>query len=177
MNKNSINEVAKTYQRLVESAPPEPSVSSTNPGPNPGPLPGPGPVPGPGQVVSKKALWGNAALAAGSGIAGYYGTNYIADKMRGDNAVKNWKPDEFNRGVASFTNAITGTKVEGISKSLANEFKAMHETLGALSAEMTRNQPGRVGPQLQKQKDVESAMRAGGNTLDQNAPASYLPPT
>ena len=35
MNKNSINEVAKTYQRLVESAPTEPSVSSTNPGPNP----------------------------------------------------------------------------------------------------------------------------------------------
>lgn len=121
----------------------------------------------------RKGIGIGAAGLAG-GLAGYYGTEALSNLFKDNNSIKQYKPDEFAKGVYYFQEVLS--PIAGISKALSKEIQAALASIGELQGEFTRRAPGQMAPSLKRREEVAKAMGSGINSPSQGASnVDYLP--
>lgn len=121
----------------------------------------------------RKGIGIGAAGLAG-GLAGYYGTEAISNFFKDNNSIKQYKPDEFAKGVYYFQEVLS--PIAGISKALSKEIQAALASIGELQGEFARRAPGQMAPSLKRREEVAKAMGSGINSPSQGASnVDYLP--
>jgi len=155
--------------------PPNPAPVPPNPAPvppNPAPVqPNPAPVP---PALTGRQMLGRGAAALGGGLAGYYGADALFDAARGNNQMKDYRPQDFQRGIASLQ--MVFQPIAGISKVLDKEMRNTMATIADLQRQIQQTQPTSRGPAMKKQDQIAEALRnryAPGASAPQSP--DYLP--
>jgi hypothetical protein len=127
----------------------------------------PAPVPAPAPSLTRGQILGRGAAALGGGLAGYYGTGAMLDAARGNNQMKDYRPQDFHRGIASLQ--MVFQPIAGISKVLDKEMRNIMGTIADLQNQLQQTQPASRGPSMRKQDQVAEALR------NRYAPGSSAP--